>query len=596
MKLNKGTMQVIFLITIFSIGIGLVSLFFSTGDYGSAMFFSYFSSPLIAVLNILPIALLLIVFLLVTNRFWASFLITSIFVLVPSIINFYKIQIRNDPFVMKDLTLFSESLNMGNQFTLHFNWPIGLTIIGVCAITFATKSRVRANLNIKLRFKALLIVLMVSSFTVSTLYMDQDFYSHIENFDLINRWSQTQDFISKGFIYPFIHSFSYAIDQKPANYSDSLAKEVLGYYSDSDIPTDKKVDVIAIMLEAYNDFSKFSEVEFLVDVYQPLKALKKESYSGELTTNIFAGETVDTEWSFLTGYTHYHGFRRLTNSYVHYLASQCYCVEGSHPCYEWFYNRENVNAYLGFDHYFFYENHYAALTNNIMAKDQTLFDEIIQLHEKAKLNPAPYFSFNVTYQNHGPYPTTHTGEQLYIGNDNLSVESFNILNNYLAGINNTNEALVNLIDHYRDQEATVIILFGDHNPWLGDNNTVYHELGINVDLETEEGFFNYYNTPYLIWANDQAKATLDNAFIGEGNTIGPYFLMNTFFNLAGYEGNAFMKLSNALNAQTNLVHRDDYFIVNGELVRGLDGISSAFLEDFLIAQYYYSHHFQYLLE
>lgn len=90
---------------------------------------------------------------------------------------------------------------------------------------------------------------------------------------------------------------------------------------------------------------------------------------------------------------------------------------------------------------------------------------------------------------------------------------------------------------------------------MGDNNSVYKTLGISFDLGTEEGFYNYYNTPYIIWGNDKAKEILGNDLKGEGPTIGPYFLMNELFELAAYEGNEFMKISNELRADGMLCIR-----------------------------------------
>ena len=52
------------------------------------------------------------------------------------------------------------------------------------------------------------------------------------------------------------------------------------------------------MLEAYNDFSKFDEIEFAIDPYKELHEIESEAYHGELVTNIFAGGTVDTERKF----------------------------------------------------------------------------------------------------------------------------------------------------------------------------------------------------------------------------------------------------------------------------------------------------------
>ena len=106
----------------------------------------------------------------------------------------------------------------------------------------------------------------------------------------------------------------------------------------------------------------------------------------------------------------------------------------------------------------------------------------------------------------------------------------------------------------------VLVLFGDHKPWLGDGNSVYKELGINLDTDTEEGFYNYYSTPYLIWANDAAKETLDNDFNGEGPTISPAYLMNQLFELCGWDGPAYMKLMDALRPTLPVVNTDGYYV------------------------------------
>ncbi len=578
-------------LVILATGISIVNMYFATGDYRLAMLASYFQTPIIALLNTVPIVLIILLLFSLTRKVWLSFLLTSILTITISLVNYFKITIRNDPLIMKDLTLINEATNMMGEFSFSLNWQIIITIVSVIIITIILKMLYITTLSKKIRIVSTVTVIMICATLFSTVYTSAEIYEAIENYELINRWSQTQNYISRGFIYPFIYSYTSLFDHPPNGYQEEVAISILERYSSDDIENERKVDVIAIMLEGYNDFSKFSEVDFKIDVYNKWHALVEESVSGEIVNNIFAGETVDTEWGFLTGYTNYHEFRSMTNSYVHYFANQGYLVEGSHPCYQWFYNRENVNEYLGFDNYYYFENHYGAIANNTIARDRILLPEIIRFYEIAKEQSNPYFSFSVTYQNHGPYPATHTGDIVYINDMGISQASFNILNNYLAGIYDTNQQVSKFIDYFREQDATVIILFGDHNPWLGDNNSVYHELGINIDLDTEEGFYNYYNTPYLIWANDEAKKVLENDFIGQGRTIGPYFLMNEFFDLAGYQGNAFMKISNELRDKTTLVHRDGYFKVDGNLTRELNNDAKSVLEKFLIAQYYYRNNF-----
>ena len=140
----------------------------------------------------------------------------------------------------------------------------------------------------------------------------------------------------------------------------------------------------------------------------------------------------------------------------------------------------------------------------------------------------------------------------------------------------------------------VIVLFGDHKPWLGDGNSVYETLGINLDFSTEEGFYHYYATRYLIWANDAAKDVLGNNFTGEGPDLGPYFLMNQVFRLCGWEGPAFVQATQQVmdrvpvhNTPTGL------YVEQGVLTGSLTPEGQALVDDYNTMQYYWRKHFAY---
>ena len=79
---------------------------------------------------------------------------------------------------------------------------------------------------------------------------------------------------------------------------------------------------------------------------------------------------------------------------------------GGHPGFGWFYNRQNVNQFLGFQEYWFTENHYGELVDPVEAQwnsDLLLVDEIVKdLRSCLDGEGRPVFSFSVSYQNHGP--------------------------------------------------------------------------------------------------------------------------------------------------------------------------------------------------
>jgi hypothetical protein len=576
-------------------GIGCISLYFGASHYRIMMFLCYFLMPIIPFLNILPVILCILLLYFISNRVWISFVATSVLVIVLSFINYFKLMFRNDPLLYQDLSLFSESMDMTGKYNIQLSFKMIFVIIAGVVITLALGFFVKRKIrSLKIRLIGIVAVVALGICSFNGMYMNDTLYNSIQNFNRINsRWSSTDVYISKGFLYPFIYSYKASIDNPPAGYNEKKAKKTLYSYKYSNIPKNKKVNVIQIMMESYNDLSKFKQIKFNVDVYKYLHELEKESYSGELVTNIFGGGTVSTERSFFTGLTALPNFRSNVNSYVRYFGEQGYTVEGSHPCYDWFYNRLNIDQYLGFPKYYFFENYYGKLANNQIARDNILFPQIVKLFNENKKTGKPYFSGNVTYQNHGPYKTEKLTNVNYIQNMGLSTEDYNILNNYFSGIYDTTQRIKWLIDTMKkEKEPVVVILFGDHNPELGTNNDIYQKLKVNFNFNTADGFYNYYDTPYVIWANDSAKKTLGNQFVEKGPKIGPYFLMNEFFKLAGYKGNEFMKMSNELRQKLPVVHVTGRKQEKGVMTWKVSPDAQKTLDKFLKVQYYWRKNFR----
>ena len=417
---------------------------------------------------------------------------------------------------------------------------------------------------------------------------------------LSNRWSSTQQYIAHGFVYPFLYSINEAVETPPSGYDEKEAAAVLGRYEDGDIPEDKKVNIVAVMLEAYSDFTRFGMPELATDVYEVWHQLEAEGYSGTLVDNIFAGGTIDTERCFLTGYSNLTNFRTRTNSYVWYLRQQGYTVEGMHPCYAWFYNRQNVNEDLGFTDYYFVENYFTQFTGGGVALDNIFFPELLKAYQEGTASDAPYFNFSVTYQGHGPYPSDQCqwGElgDFVVNDGTYTQEEQTILENYFGSIYDTNQHLKELTDYLReDEEPVVLVLFGDHNPWMGDGNTVYEAMGLNLDLSTEEGFYNYYSTNYIIWANDAAKEVLGSDFVGQtGPTISPTFLMNEVFELCGWEGPAYLQAAGEVMEQVPVINTaTGLYVENGVLTDTLSAEGQALVDRFNDLQYYWRNNFAY---
>lgn len=263
-----------------------------------------------------------------------------------------------------------------------------------------------------------------------------------------------------------------------------------------------------------------------------------------------------------------------------------------HPITGSFYNRRNVNEYLGFDSFEHYDNKYKFKEKSNL-EDWHFFDSIIEGYENNKAENKPYFHFSVTYQNHGPYSNERLTEEEYLKNKNHYDEgTYNMVNNYFAGINQTDKALKKIIDYFRnEEEPTIIIIFGDHNPWLGKDHVGYDMMNIDLDLSTVEGFKNYYQTPYIIWGNSGAKKMFNKDFIGEGNTISPNFLMPELFHYLGWEGNEYMQYLLNVKEKFDVMH-NLYFKENGEFKSELSQENKKLWEEFLNVEHYYSQNFK----
>lgn len=599
-QLEKRYLQTIIIIItmlILSALIMAITFAFSKAIADLNVLKTYFQDIVLLTMNFIPIFLLMIFVYLISNRLWISFSVTSLLFVTMSIVNKFKLSYRDDPFSFIDIKLIGESLMMANKYKIRLSSKMIIMIIFLIGIAIILSKFFKYKIDSKkTRIISLFILTITSIVIFKGFYFNSETYAEVGDKSTINVWIESQQFQSKGFVYPFIYSIPNSIDKKPESYNDKKAKEELYKNIYKDIPEGEKVNLITIMLESFNDFSEFEGIDVDKNVYKNFHQLRDESIQGKLITNVFGGGTIDTERGFLTGFSHQPKYNRKTNSIVWYLKEQGYRTEGMHPITGSFYNRRNANEYLGFDDYYYYENKYKDEYKNVgegYLSDKDFFYSIIKEYENNKKNNQPYFNYSLTYQNHGPYSEEKYTEEEYLKKkDSYDYGTYNAINNYLSGINKTDKALKEIFDYFRNEdEPTVIVIFGDHNPWLGKDNSGYDMMNINWDLSTEEGFVNYYQTPYLIWGNDGAKKTFNKDFVGEGSTISPNFLMAELFQYLGWEGNEHMqhiiKLKDKIDVTNKLYYKE-----NGEYTKELSEENKQLLTNYLNLEYYHSQNFK----
>jgi hypothetical protein len=230
-----------------------------------------------------------------------------------------------------------------------------------------------------------------------------------------------------------------------------------------------------------------------------------------------------------------------------------------------------------------------------IATDDVLLPEIFKLYAENRDGAGdPYFSFNVTYQGHGPYDTESVWRGKHYTDGRYSTATTNIVDNYLGSVSDTAEQIQALLDDFRSEERPVVVmLFGDHKPWFGDGNSAYQELGVDLDTSTETGFYNYYGTRYLIWANDAAKAALGNDFTGEGPDVSSCFLMNLFFDLCSWQGDDWTQATTDIWRQLPVLTAVGGYVESEKLTKVLSEAGKQTLRTYKSLEYYRGTHFQY---
>ncbi len=543
-------------LVVWAAAVGMVALYFAARMFGFELLRSYLQSPLILLLNLLPGLLLALLLLGITNRVWPAVLGSGALIIAGGVAQFFKLQTRSEPLIADDLRYITEAANISSRYEIRFNTTMLLCAAAVAAAT------VVALLFLKARFRRtwprlayLAAVLAACAGCYFGLIRSDALYQETENLVevyskaltntayMMNEWNDRDQFCGRGFWYPFLRSIGDLGAERPPDYSAKEAEALLARYDGADIPDGRKVNVLAVMLEAYADFSVFPQLEFPEDPYATFHALQREGISGWLDCNIFAGGTIDTERCFLSGSPDMYNYRRSADSFVRWLSSQGYRTEFCHPGFNWFYNRENVAEYLGFDRSYFAESYFPILGAGDIILDEDLFPMLLDLYRAGTADGSPYFNMCVTYQNHGPYASDFYYEPGHPRvRADVGPESDCILNNYFWGIARTDAALKAFTDELRgDPEPVVLVLFGDHKPWLGDNSSVYEELGIDLRYWDAASELEYCRTPWLIWANDAAKAALGGEWTGDGGEFSPCYLMLRLFDACGWTGDAYMQ-------------------------------------------------------
>ncbi len=410
------------------------------------------------------------------------------------------------------------------------------------------------------------------------------------------------------FMVAYLANLQYLHIEKPQGYSTDAAQKIAEETSVSsggeENHTDKtdmedQPNILVIMNEAFSDLSVYGDFNTTEDYMPFWRSLKKNTVRGNLYVSVKGGNTANTEFEFLTGNTMAFlptgsvPYQQFLNGAMPSLASQLgklgYQTAALHPYYSTGWNRDKVYPYLGFDSEYFRDtgDFPDATLLRGWVDDESAFDKLIELYEE-KEEGSPLFAFEVTMQNHGGYSKEYedlTNEIQFsdAGEDLRSVHQVQIeaTEKYLTLIKKTDEAFENLIDYFQDEdEKTIILMFGDHQPAEYITNSVLRVLGEDTATrnDTTDKLKTSYEVPFVMWANYDIEEK-------EVDAISTNYLSGLLMDTAGLEKTGYQSWLEKLQQQYPVVTANFYQGTDGTFQQWSNEKQSGILNDYAILQY-----------
>ena len=317
-----------------------------------------------------------------------------------------------------------------------------------------------------------------------------------------------QGYSDYGFVYGFSTSVVGRGMDKPDDYSketiDAIETLVDSSKEETTVSAGKEPNIICILLESFIDPYDVNFLQMSEDPIPTFHSLEQNFTTGYLTVPVVGAGTANTEFEVLTGMSmQYFG----TGEYPYKTIlkqSDCPSVEsiasdlssigyGTHVVHNntaTFYSRNNAFSKMGFDTFTSKElmNITEYTPSGSWPTDKVLVNETVKAMDATE-NQSD-FVYTITVGSHGDYPTEKIIENPEITVTGAADEaSNNQWEYYVNMIHNTDNFIANLIDAVnRRGEDTIIVMFGDHLPTMGLEDS---------DMKSGDIF----KTKYATWNN-----------------------------------------------------------------------------------------------
>ena len=591
------------LVPLLTVLLAALALWCQPNDF-SEVLESFRQKPILYLLNALPVGLFLCgLAFLFRNVFFGAAAASAAWGLL-SIANRIKIEIRDEPVFPRDLGLMKEVGGAVGAYHLEFpaleTFAVIALTLALLALGFLTRprpGRKRGSRRLLARFGGASACFALLYGLIVTVYASDELYDSLKT---SSPYRLSVVFNENGFPYNFCHQFTKYLVDRPAGYDRAKAQAWDEAAPDASSNAPKAVNVVLVMNEAFSDITDAPAFDFTPD-NDPLKNLHAtqadpNALSLRLVVPGFAGGTANTEFDVFTGMrtnalspgttSAMRTVNRNLDTVFRAFAADGYRTMFYHPGDAWFYNRENVYRWFGASETLFIEEMPSPEYKGRWVTDDYLAGLIETAFADAMGRGELIFHASTTIQNHMGYPYSKYGDGYEYPpvplNIDVSDDVRETLEVYTEGVRDADKMLGRLRGYFAARtEPVLLVYYGDHLPYLADNQNTYEALGFADDLRK-------YETPCVIWANSAAAELLEwERAVGaaeppENGRISAAFLGALLLELTGRgRRDAWAAFLNELRRQAPVAQEPFVALADGETV-GYDTLKGTVIADNLL--------------
>lgn len=499
----------------------------------------------------------------ITGSIRFSVVLYAVAIAVLGIANCFVISFRGQALSAADLFSVKTAMTVAGEYTYELDWHMFMEVL--CTFTICVVSlKLRGGRIV--RPAARIAVFVLCAFVTSGYYYICCRTDYLEDHDIRSQ-GFTHQLRYKQFdmLFTTLTTCFYLAADKPEGYSVERVQEIAAPYVEASssagdgaqasasagsdsfslranaagetqstgaaVSEEKQTpNIIVIMNESFADYSRIGNGITLTQDSMPfIHGLKENTIKGTAYSSVFGGNTPNSEYEFLTGNTMAFlpassvGFNLFVRgempSLVSLLKFNGYEALAMHPYRGENYRRHIVYPQLGFDDYYTRENFINPEYIRSYISDQELADRIIAEYEVRAADGEPYFSYNVSMQNHGGYYASNTRNldlKINVIEPDVDETKVKIYSNL---IRKSDDMFRGLVEYFEQrEEPVVLVMFGDHQANLGDN-TYRRIIGDETEL-TQEEMMEKYKVPFVIWANyDIEEETVEKTSLNYLYTI-----------------------------------------------------------------------------